>query len=106
MSAVDTLVNQHFLEWESRLKHIDEDIAKAHAAQAQAPQKPGIQARLSDIRKSRDELALGVATARGLPANGHPDVVKHVDGLTASFAAVGLELERVFASIVGSDAHV
>lgn len=106
MSGVDTLVNQHFLEWESRLKHIDEVMAQAQEAHAKGPQKPDVHARLSRIRQSRDALALGIASARGMPASELPHTAKHLDGLRASFAAVGLELERVFASIVGSDTHV
>lgn len=103
MDEVGTLANQHFLEWESRLKHIDEKMAKAQETHAQGPQKPDVELQLSNIKKSRDELAAGVARARSLPASELPHAASDVHGLTASFTAVGVELERVLASIVSSD---
>jgi len=103
MDEVGTLANQNFLEWESRLKHIDEKMAKAHAAHARDPHPSDIQMQLSSIQKSRDELAAGVARARSLPSSELPNAAGHVHGLTASFATVGVELERVLATIVNSD---
>ena len=103
MDEVGTLANQNFLEWESRLKHIDEKMAKAHAAHAQKPHASDVQMQLSNIQKSRDELARGVASARGLPLSESPNATSQPGGLTASFEAVGVELERVLATIVNSD---
>jgi len=106
MDEVGTLANQNFLEWESRLKHIDEKMARAHAAHAahaRDPHPSDIQMQLSSIQKSRDELAAGVARARSLPSSELPNAAGHVHGLTASFATVGVELERVLATIVNSD---
>ena len=103
MDEVGTLANQHFLEWESRLRHIDEKMAKAHAAHAHNPHPSDVQVQLSNIKKSRDELAAGVARARSLPASERPHAASDAHGLTASFTAVGVELERVLATIVSSD---
>ena len=105
MNEIDTLANQKFLEWESRLHHIDEVMAKAHAANANGPSRPDVHTQLANIKQSRDALAQGLASASSLSATDHAHESKHADGLKASFEAIGLELERVFASIVGSDSH-
>jgi hypothetical protein len=103
MDEIGKLANQHFLEWESRLDHIDEMMTRAHEAHAKISEGSDIQAQLAKIGKARGELAHKLANVRSLPASELSNVTNPVDGLTASFETVGLQLERVLATIVGLD---
>jgi hypothetical protein len=103
MDEIGKLANQHILEWESRLEHIDEMMARAHEAHAKVSEGSDIQAQLAKISKARDELALDLTSFRSLPASELSNVTNRVDGLKASFDTVGLQLERVLTTIVGLD---
>lgn len=60
MSKTDELVNQHILEYQSRLKHIDELIAKAHAVSENSAAAQSVKAELSEYKAQRDKLARGL----------------------------------------------
>ena len=55
MTKVDHLVEQHVREYQSRLKHIDELLARARAAARGRPSPE--QEELEALRRKRDELA-------------------------------------------------
>jgi hypothetical protein len=103
MNEIGKLANQNHLEWESRLKHIDEMMARAHQAHAKEPDESDAQAQLAKIRKARDALALDLVSVRSLPSGELSNVPNRVNGLTASFEAVGLQLERLLTTIVDFD---
>jgi len=54
MTAKEQLVESHVREYESRLKHIDELVARASKADLQ---KVEHQSELSDLKQERDKLA-------------------------------------------------
>lgn len=103
MSEIDTLVNQHFLEWELRLKHIDEKMAQAHEAHAKDTSRSDITIELENIRKSRDAVAREIDSVRSLPASEHAPGSTHATGVKAALSAVGLQIEKVLGSIVGAN---
>lgn len=100
MNEIGKLSNQHFLEWESHLEHIDELMGKAQVVHAKEPEGSDIRAQLTDIRKNRDALALDLASVRNLPESEQSNATKRAHGLTTAFAAVGLQLEKMLASVV------
>ncbi len=61
------LAEQHILEYESRLKHIDALLDKAHTVAAKRPE-PELREQLTRIKTERDRLAHAVATIRQSPA--------------------------------------
>ncbi len=57
MTKVDHLVEQHVREYQSRLKHVDELLARAQAAARNRPGPSPEQEELEVLRRKRDELA-------------------------------------------------
>lgn len=60
--TTDELVHQHILEYESRLKHMDELLARAHGAGSAAGGEDAEQ--LANAEHERDELAGRLETLR------------------------------------------
>jgi len=101
MNEIRKLANQHFLEWESRLKHIDEMMAKAQEVHVREGEGSDIHAQLTKIRVARDELALATSRARSLPEDERPARTNQVEGVQAAFSAVGLQIEKLLATVLG-----
>lgn len=57
MTDINQLVEQHILQHESRLKHIDELLARAKKVAEQADEETKIRAELKDAKRDREELA-------------------------------------------------
>ena len=57
MTLIERLVDQHIMEHESRLKHIDELIERAHRASVELDERQTLESELEQYRKQRAELA-------------------------------------------------
>jgi len=101
MNEIRKLANQHFLEWESRLKHIDEMMAKAQEVHVREGEGSNIHTQLTKIRVARDELALATSRARSLPEDERPAMTNEVEGIQAAFSEVGLQMEKLLATVLG-----
>ena len=79
MNEMDTLANQHFLEWELRLKKIDEMMIKVSEAHTKQAARPEFGEELAAIQKSRESVA------------------------QTTLAAIGQQMEELLSSVVGAD---
>ena len=57
MTLIERLVDQHIMEHESRLKHIDELIERVHQASVELDERQILESELDQYRKQRTELA-------------------------------------------------
>ena len=93
MTSTEKLVEQHILEYESRRKHIDELLEKAHAAGA--AKAPEVSAELADIMAKRDELAAHLEEMRIKSlANWQEEEIEKA-GPMAVWDAVAQQLEKL-----------
>lgn len=102
MSAIDHLVEQRILESESHLRHVDELMAKARAARANAALSPDTATQLSRIEQDRDRLSREVHALRKIPA---PEVAERSNGLKSVLKTLGLELEKTLTAIGDKPSH-
>lgn len=102
MSAIDHLVEQHILESESHMHHIDELLAKARAARANAAVAPQQEAQLQRFEKDHDRLAGELEALRKSSA---PDAVERSKGLKAVLQKIGLELEKTLTAVGDKSGH-
>jgi len=99
MSEIRTLANQHFLEWKSRLNHIDEMIGQANALHANAPEESAVHLQITNAKQARERIAAHLAEASALPASELPDDAKNHDGLKSSLDTIGLQLEKILTTV-------
>lgn len=92
------LAEQHILRFESHLKHIDEMMLKAQ--QARAAGTPDEKTELDRIRQDRDKLAQALGSYRGSVASSAPKAVDEAEELKGVFQSVGLQLEKIIATVV------
>ena len=57
MDKVDQLVNQHILEHESKLRHIDELLSRAAQKQEKITAQSDIEKQLAELRSEREKLS-------------------------------------------------
>lgn len=55
MTGIEHLVEQHILEYESRLKHVDELLERAHKAADEEP--PAVSEELAAMKEEREKFA-------------------------------------------------
>ncbi len=103
MNEMDTLANQHFLEWELRLKKIDEMMIKVSEAHTMQPARPEVGAELAAIQKSRESVALQIDSARKMPANQQSVASHHTGVIQTTLASIGQQMEKLLSSVVGAD---
>ena len=103
MNEMDTLANQHFLEWELRLKKIDEMMIKVSEAHTKQAAHPEIGEKLAAIQKSRESVALQIDSARKLPASQQVVDSHHTGVIQTTLAAIGQQMEKLLSSVVGAD---
>lgn len=99
MTKMIHLVEQHMLQSESELRHIDELMARAHEARAKMPLKPATEAELIRIQGERAKGAQELTTLRQQAHDDSDDMVKRSEGLKGVLQTVGLELEKALATI-------
>ncbi len=67
MTVSERLVNQHIMEHESRLKHIDELIDKAHQGSSVLEEGHALKAELGQYRDQRSTLAEKTEELKAMP---------------------------------------
>jgi DNA-binding transcriptional MerR regulator len=101
MQCIDSLVEQHIRESECHLRHIDELMAKASQPPIEASAAPELRTLLSQVRKSRAQLAQELdELRRGLVDGDGPSKVQRGEGLNSALQAVGLQLEQALTAIL------
>jgi hypothetical protein len=94
MNQTTHLIEQHVLESESRLRHIDELIERARRLRT-----PEIEAQLNRTRRDRDRLANELGEVR----NDDPNAVQRGERVKGMLQSVGLELEKALTAIFERD---
>ena len=102
MSVIDHLVQQHILESESHLRHIDELLSKARTARAGSTVAPQHVAELNRIEQQHSRLSGELDAMRKAPT---ADVAERSKGLKAVLQTVGLELEKTLTAIGDKSGH-
>jgi len=95
MDETTRLAEQRILEWESRLKHIDELMERAARAQAIGSAEAGARDRLRQARERRDRLALEVQSLRERGAQASDEVIARSGGLRKMLDLLGQELSNL-----------
>jgi hypothetical protein len=103
MDKMKDLVEQHILESASRLRHIDELMARARSAPLKEPTATQTEARLRKIESDRNRLAQELEEIRRLPRGNGSDIVKRTEGLKGLLESVGLQLEQALGAIFEQD---
>jgi hypothetical protein len=104
MDAIIKLANQHILEWESRLAHIDEMAERARELHGKEPEGSDLHKQLSDIKTYRQQLSLDLLETQNHRNDSSPTASPSEGSLHAALEATGLQLEQMLGSIVGADA--
>lgn len=97
MSQVDRLIEQHILESESHLRHIDELMDKAREASVDLA--PALATRLGEIGAMRDAAAGDLAGLRLQTGQSDPAEVK------STLQTIGAELEKALAAVMDTGRH-
>lgn len=98
MSHIDQLVEQHFRESESHLRHIDEMLEKAHKARER--NQLGAEPDLTRIDQNRMRLVQELHGLRNEPKPASEDVVQRSKGLSGMLQSIGSELEKALVAVV------
>lgn len=99
MNKIIQLAEQHILESQSHLRHIDELMAKAQEARAKNSLKPEIEAQLAQIQGARDKWAEELKAFSQQPGDDSTDALKRGEGLKGGLQTVGLELEKALTAV-------
>lgn len=99
MDKTKDLVEQHILESASRLRHIDELMARARTAPLKAETANRTETLLRQIESDRNKLAQELEEIQRLPLDEGSDIVKRGEGLKALLESVGLQLEQALGAI-------
>jgi hypothetical protein len=102
MDAIIKLANQHVLEWESRLAHIDEMAGRARELHGKEPEGSDLHKKLSEIKTYRQQLSLDLLETQNYSAGSSPLESPSESTLHAALEATGLQLEQMLESIVGA----
>jgi len=99
MDKAMELAEQHILEATSRLRHIDEAMARARSVPLDAARLGDTQRLLEQIEADRNRLAGELEEIRRLPRDAGSDVVARGEGLKGMLEATGRQMEQVLAAI-------
>ena len=102
MDTRNELAERHILESESRLRHIDELMAKARQLPPKEPAMTQTAALLAQIQIDRDRLAKDLEALRHLPRGEGSDVAQRSEGLKGALETVGSQLEKALAAVFES----
>ena len=100
MDKMIDLAEQHILESASRLRLIDEMMAKARGARLENSAAAQADARLRQLQSDRDRLAHELEGLQRSPRREGPDFVKRAEGLKGLLGSVGLQLEQLLAAVL------
>jgi hypothetical protein len=99
MSELDRLANQHILESESHLRHIDELMAKAREVQAKQQLEAQAAAELARLAHEHGRAAQELRSLGGMPRPATADTVARSEGVKGVLQKIGLELEKALTAI-------
>ena len=99
------LTEQHILESESHLRHIDELMVRARGVSLKGANGVETTELLRKIQLDRDRFAQELDEIRRLPPGEESEVVQRGDGLKGVLETVGLELEKTLAAMFDQDKH-
>jgi hypothetical protein len=99
MNKIIHLAEQHILESQSHLRHIDEMMARAQEARAENAFKPEVETELARIQSARDKGEEELNAIQQQPSDDSVDTVQRSEGLSGVLHTVGLELEKALTSV-------
>lgn len=94
MSEKERLINQHILEYESRLKHIDELLAEAENKVENTHQDE-----LNEIKNKREELSRYLSSAKTLSIDNWQKDEINMAGPMGVWDVVAQQLEKLVEKI-------
>lgn len=100
MTTLNALAQQHILESEARLLHIDEHMARSRQGSTKAFDILLEHAQVHWIEADRDRLARELESLRVMSLTDTPEVVGRVKGLSSALETVGLELKKALAAVL------
>lgn len=99
MNELDRLANQHILESQSHLRHIDELMAKARQAKAKRRLAAQAESALPRLEQEHGRAAQELKALGSLPKPATADTVARSEGVKGTLQKIGLELEKVLTAI-------
>jgi 2-hydroxychromene-2-carboxylate isomerase len=99
MSELDRLANQHILESESHLRHIDEMMAKAREPKARQKLNADAASTLGRLEQEHGRAAQELKALLSRPKPATADTVAQSEGVMGVLQKIGLELERTLAAV-------
>lgn len=99
MDKAMELAEQHILEATSRLRHIDEAMARARSAPLDEARRSQTDLLLQQIEADRNRLAGELEALRRLPRHAGSDILARGEGLKGMLEATGRQMEQVLAAI-------
>lgn len=98
MTHIDEVVERHILEYESRLKHIDELLKRASKVEDQGHEAQEMQAELTAFEQDREELHGRIQQLRSSPEYRTENMLKKA-GPMGVWDAVANRLEKLVEKI-------
>lgn len=99
MSELDRLANQHILESQSHLRHIDELLAKARDARTKQLLAGAAADALPRLEQEHDRATQELQALGSLPKPATADTVARSEGVKGVLQKLGLELEKTLTAI-------
>jgi hypothetical protein len=100
------LAEQHILQSESHLRHIDELMVRAREVPLKGTASDETAALLARIKLDHDRFTQELDEIRCLlPARERSEVLKRAEGLKGVLENVGLELEKTLGAIFDQNRH-
>ena len=99
MKSVAHLVEQHVLEFDSHLRHIDALMERARSKVETERVPPEVATRLAQLRIERDQVALQFDEFRHQSAVGAPGTVAQAERAKGVLETIRLELETAITAI-------
>lgn len=96
MSEIDRLSEQHILESEAHLRHIDELMNRTQQVGATSGLASDLQSRLEELRSLRDAAAQALEALRQQPKTQDATQVK------STLQTIGNEMEKVLTAVLGT----
>ena len=95
MTEYDKLTNQHIVEYESRLKHIDELVERARKRAEEGAAEPEVSKQLAQVMQEREKLASGLEELKAKPREDWQEKDIERAGPMGIWDAVAQQLEKL-----------
>lgn len=100
MKSIDSLVEQHFRESASHLRHIDELMAQAESPPGRVARPDDLAALLAEIKATRDRLSQDLEQLRGkVMSHGKEALAEPAAGLNSALETAGRQYENALAAV-------